>query len=127
MDKKTKKAVGWIVAVIAVAGLAWFWIYWQQRPARLDEFARCLKDRGAIFYGAFWCPHCQNQKTMFGRSSRLLPYVECSTADGKSQLDICKEKRVEGYPTWEFTDGSREAGEVPLKRLSDKTGCELPK
>src|SRR3989344_8083454 len=77
MDKKTKKAVGWIVAVIAVAGLAWFWIYWQQRPARLDEFARCLKDRGAIFYGAFWCPHCQNQKTMFGRSSRLLPYVEC--------------------------------------------------
>lgn len=114
-----------ILAVIA--GLIWFWVYWSQRPAKLDEFARCLEDKGAIFYGAFWCPHCQNQKAMFGRSQRLLPYVECSTPDGKSQLEVCKEKNIEGYPTWEFSDRSREAGEVPLARLAEKTGCKLPK
>ncbi|HEY4504811.1 MAG TPA: hypothetical protein VJI73_03495, partial [Candidatus Paceibacterota bacterium] len=37
-------------------------------PGELDAFANCLKDRGAIFYGAFWCPHCANQKKLFGKS-----------------------------------------------------------
>ncbi len=26
-------------------------------PGALDTFATCLEDKGAIFYGAFWCPH----------------------------------------------------------------------
>lgn len=95
-------------------------------PGRLDGFAQCLKDSGAKFYGAFWCPHCQNQKTMFGKSAKLLPYIECSTPDGRGQLQICKDEKVEGYPTWEFADGSRQSGEVPLSILAEKTGCALP-
>ncbi len=76
-------------------------------------------------YGAFWCPHCQNQKKMFGSAADLLPYVECSTPDGKGQLTICKEKNIEGYPTWEFSDGTRLSGEVPLQTLAAKSGCEI--
>lgn len=95
-------------------------------PGKLDSFAQCLKDKGAVFYGAFWCPHCQNQKAMFGKSVTLLPYVECSTPDGKSQFPICKEKNIEGYPTWIFADGSRLTGEVALETLAEKTGCALP-
>jgi hypothetical protein len=30
------------------------------------EFAQCLSDKGAVFYGAFWCTHCKSQKQMFG-------------------------------------------------------------
>ena len=33
-----------------------------KEPGKYDTFAKCIKDRGAIFYGAFWCPHCQAQK-----------------------------------------------------------------
>ena len=95
-------------------------------PSKFDSFAQCLKDNGAVFYGAFWCPHCQNQKALFGKSEKLLPYVECSTVDGKGQLSVCKEKKVEGYPTWIFADGSRLTGEVTLETLAEKTACTLP-
>ena len=26
--------------------------------------AQCLKDKGVIFYGAFWCPHCKKQVSL---------------------------------------------------------------
>ncbi len=96
-------------------------------PGKYDNFALCLKDKGAVFYGAFWCPHCQATKKLFGSSQKLLPYVECSTLDGSAQLQACKDKKIEGYPTWEFADGSRLNGEIPLQQLADKTSCSLPK
>lgn len=96
------------------------------RASKLDSFALCLKDKGVIFYGAFWCPHCQNQKRMFGSSARLLPYVECSTPDGKEKLPICVEKLIQNYPTWEFADGTRLTGERSLQELAEKSGCALP-
>jgi len=116
-----------IVAVIAAAVVAGIFLLVSQnkKPGTLDEFALCLKDKGAVFYGAFWCSHCQNQKKMFGSSEKKLPYVECSTPDGRSQLQDCKDKNIEGYPTWEFSDASRETGEVSLEILSQKTGCPL--
>lgn len=95
-------------------------------PGKYDEFATCLKDKGATFYGAFWCPHCQDQKKLFGSSQKLLPYVECSTADGRNQTQICKDKKIESYPAWEFADGSRLNGEIPLAQLAEKTSCVLP-
>jgi len=95
-------------------------------PGKYDTFATCLKDKGAVFYGAFWCTHCQAQKKAFGSSTKLLPYVECSTADATSQLQICKDKKIESYPTWEFSDGSRLTGEISFQQLSDKTACVLP-
>jgi thiol-disulfide isomerase/thioredoxin len=85
-----------------------------------------LKDKGAIFYGSFWCPHCQAQKKLFGDSVKLLPYVECSTPDGNAQTQICIDKKITGYPTWKFADGSELTGEIPLATLADKTACTLP-
>ena len=68
-------------------------------PGKYDTFATCLKDKGATFYGAFWCPHCQAQKKLFCSSAKLLPYVECSTADGQGQNKICTDAGIAGYPT----------------------------
>jgi hypothetical protein len=114
------------VTLLVLAGILGI-AYWQNSaPGTLDAFAQCLKEKGATFYGAFWCPHCQNQKKMFGRSAKLLPYVECSTPNGRGQLPLCDEKKITGYPTWEFSDGAREGGEVPLSKLAEKTGCALP-
>lgn len=95
-------------------------------PGKYDEFATCLKDKGAVFYGAFWCPHCQSQKKLFGSSQKLLPYVECSTADASAQTQACIDKNITGYPTWEFADGARLNGEIPLAQLAEKTACVLP-
>lgn len=98
----------------------------QNAPSKLDGFAQCLKDKGAVFYGTFWCPHCINQKKLFGTAQRLLPYVECSTADGNHQTPECIEKKIMGYPTWRFADRSEETGTLLLARLAEKTGCVLP-
>ncbi|MDO8655141.1 MAG: hypothetical protein Q7R48_01805 [bacterium] len=126
MNRKTKKNLIWLaIGILVIAGIG-YWIYSQSQPGKYDAFASCLKDKEATFYGAFWCPHCQKQKAIFGKSARLLPYVECSTRDGRGKLAVCVEKKIEGYPTWEFADGSRLVGEVTLSKLSEKTGCQLP-
>jgi hypothetical protein len=131
MDDKKKKifigvvvllVVGIIVTVFARGGAGPL----QSGPGKYDEFATCLKDKGAVFYGAFWCSHCRAQKKMFGSSAKLLPYVECSTPDAKGQTPLCIEKKIASYPTWEFADGSRLNGEIPLAQLAEKTSCTLP-
>jgi hypothetical protein len=95
-------------------------------PGKYDEFATCLKDKGAVLYGTFWCSHCQAEKKLFGVSQKLLPYVECSTPDGQGQTQICKDKNIQSYPTWIFADGTSLNGEIPLQQLADKTSCVLP-
>ncbi|MBP6884027.1 MAG: hypothetical protein KBC06_02240 [Candidatus Pacebacteria bacterium] len=95
-------------------------------PGKLDTFAGCLKEKGATFYGAFWCPHCKTQKEMFGSSVKLLPYVECALPDASGQNQLCNDKKIQSYPTWEFADGTRLTGEIPLTQLAEKTSCVLP-
>lgn len=96
------------------------------QPSKLDGFAQCLKDKGVVMYGAFWCPHCQRTKAMFGSSSKYLPYVECSTPDGKSQTQICKDKGIQSYPTWVFPDGETYSGEHTLGEIASSSACVLP-
>ncbi|OGG47425.1 hypothetical protein A2761_02095 [Candidatus Kaiserbacteria bacterium RIFCSPHIGHO2_01_FULL_51_33] len=122
---KTSTLLAVIVGLIVLGSLG-YWAYYQSTPGPLDEFTQCLKDKGTIFYGAFWCPHCQAQKKLFGKSVKLLPYTECSTPNGKGQLKVCTDAGVQGYPTWVFPDGTRATGEVPLQTLSTKTSCALP-
>ncbi len=129
MKKNTYVIIAVIVAVLALGGFVSYQSYKSAGPAvssALDGFATCLKDKGVIFYGAFWCPHCQATKKMFGASAKLLPYVECSTPDGNNQTQICIEKGIKQYPTWKFPDGSELTGERTLAELAEKTSCELP-
>ena len=85
---------------------------------KYDAFATCLKDQGAVFYGAWWCPHCKSQKALFGSSQKLLSYVECSNPEGNTQTPACNDKKIESYPTWEFP--------TPIKITSSQepTVCE---
>ena len=98
----------------------------KKTEGKLDDFAKCLKDKGLVLYGAFWCTHCHDQKELFGTSQQYLPYVECSTPDANSQLQICQDKNIPGYPTWIMPDGSRESGGLSLETLAQKSGCTLP-
>ena len=127
--KITQQKVFFIIVVVLVLGAVITFMFQDSRPTtpgKYDALATCLKDKGAVFYGAFWCTHCQTQKKLFGSSEKLLPYVECSTSDGQGQTQICKDKKIEGYPTWIFADGSILSGEIPLATLAEKTSCILP-
>lgn len=127
MGKNNKTIISWSIVGILIVIASIFIVKGSNTPGKYDGFAQCLKDKGAVFYGAFWCPHCRAQKNQFGKSSDLLPYVECSTPDGNSQLAVCTEKKIESYPTWIFKDGSIESGELTFEKLAEKTSCELPK
>src|SRR3989344_1104836 len=126
MSKLNKKLLIGSLVILGLAILIGGISYSRSQPAPSDEFPQCIKDSGAIFYGAFWCPHCQNQKTMFGRSERLLPYAECSLPSGRGQTQNCIDEGIESYPTWQYPDGTRESGKISLTRLAEKTGCTLP-
>lgn len=124
MTKEAKVFIG--IIVLIVAAIIGYTAYYFATPGKLDAFAQCINESDTTFYGAFWCPHCQNQKAMFGKSAQYLPYEECSTQDGQEMLEKCQELGIKAYPTWEFPDGSRAEGEVSLEQLAAKTGCELP-
>lgn len=98
-----------------------------QAPDQRMELAQCLTDKGAKFYGAYWCPHCAAQKKLFGKALSKVTYVECAIpGDSTAQTQACKDAGIEGYPTWTFADGSRLSGEVSLIALAEKTGCPYP-
>jgi hypothetical protein len=124
--KKIRIAI-WILALIVAA--AGVYLYLQTIPppsGKYDAFAKCIANTSTTFYGAFWCPHCHDQKNEFGDSARYLPYVECSLPDASGQTQFCIDKGIQGYPTWYFPDGSTSTGVLSLDALSQKTGCALP-
>ncbi len=92
-----------------------------------DAFARCLSQRGAKMYGAWWCPHCMEQKEKFAASFEYVPYVECGIKGQTSgQSQACKDENVHHYPTWQFPPtGERVERIFSLEELSDRTGCPL--
>lgn len=125
--KTTSLVIGLIVAT--VAGVAGFAAYSLNQPGKLDEFAACLEAEGAVFYGSYTCPHCATQKAMFGRSAKLLPYVECNVTDEDGnpvQAEVCIEEEVNSYPTWKFANGEVLTGTQSLETLAAQTSCELP-
>ena len=126
MSQKNSWIIGVIVVVLFVGFIVAIKQIGNNKPSPLNAFAQCLKDAKATMYGAFWCPHCQAQKKLFGNAAKLLPYVECSTPDTKSQTQICIDKKIEGYPVWEYADGTRTSGEQTLEQLAAKTSCKLP-
>jgi hypothetical protein len=95
---------------------------------KYDGFASCLKDRGVKFYGAWWCPHCEEQKEKFGASMDEVPYIECGVqGDTRAKTQVCKDANITHYPTWQFPPmGERVERVFTLKELSDRTGCSLP-
>ena len=117
----------WIfVGIVVIVLVLWATPSINSDPSKYDEFAQCLTDNGAVMYGAFWCPHCAETKKNFGSSFQYIVYVECDPRGENEQAELCIEKEIERYDTWEFTDGSRVIGEPTFEQLSEGTGCPVP-
>ena len=77
-------------------------------------------------YGAFWCPHCADQKELFGSSFEYVDYVECGIKGSRGIAQACTDANIKHFPTWIFADGTRVEGEHQLEFLGQETGCPLP-
>src|ERR1700690_1936658 len=116
-----------LYAVLIAAAFCLAYYLGNRTQHKHDAFARCLTDRGVKMYGAWWCPHCQEQKEKFGASFEYAPYVECGIkGDLHGQSQVCKDEGIKHYPTWQFPPtGERVDRIFTLEELSDRTGCPL--
>ncbi len=85
-----------------------------------------LKKIGAKMYGAWWCPHCFDQKQLFGNeATKRLPYIECAEKGVNPNPDACVAAKVESFPTW-IIRGKTYSGTQELKKLAEYSGYKGP-
>ncbi len=99
------------------------------------QLARHLKQTGAKMYSAYWCPHCYEQKKLFGvEALRDFPFVECAPDGKDNQTAVCQtvaaqaEKQLGrgfGFPTWEI-NGKFYSGQQTLQELASASGYQGP-
>lgn len=130
--------VGSGVASVAIVALLFLHFSGAFDPAAgpedpyLKSLAVHLEESGAKFYGAYWCPHCQQQKAAFGASGHRLPYVECTPGGPKGPRDTdCITAEISGYPTWIIDERRIERAIAPaqlavLSNFKPPAGIETP-
>lgn len=145
MKGRTTAFVAIVIVIVLVAGLA---IYFNQKgktgnesqggnqateevanntdstettPEYREKLAKALTEKGAVFYGAYWCPHCKQQKEAFGDAAKYLDYVECDARGESANPDECKARGIDGYPTWIY-QGQKYNGFQSLSQLAQMIG-----
>ena len=76
-------------------------------------------------YSAYWCPHCHDQKQLFGKQAvKELNIVECAKDGKNNKYEICQAKGIDGFPSWEINEtiysGTRDLNDLAI--MSDYDG-----
>jgi len=104
-----------------------------QAPAAAPQDAKValaqhLQRSNARLYGTYWCSSCKYQKNLFGAAAlEFLTEVECDPRGSNPQPELCKQKGVRAYPTWEINGQLLDPGALPLERLADLSGYAGPR
>lgn len=89
------------------------------------SLAKHLVNIGAKEYVAWWCPHCHEQKLLFGKEAYQIINdnikVECDKRGLNAHPDWCKAAKVPGVPTW-VINGHQYSGVQNLKELAKASG-----
>ncbi|MBI5398827.1 hypothetical protein HZB03_05160 [Candidatus Woesearchaeota archaeon] len=113
-----------LVLSIVVAGCS------SSPKVNYDAFAKCITEKGATMYGAFWCPHCTRVKKNFGSSFKYVDYVECDPRGDNSEPERCRQVGIDKYATFIINGNPDKStwlvGEPSMESLSQATGCPLP-
>ncbi|MEA5617523.1 vitamin K epoxide reductase family protein [Cronbergia sp. UHCC 0137] len=90
------------------------------------SLARHLVDQGAKEYVAYWCPHCHEQKLLFGKeAAKILKnnnvQVECAADSPNGKPELCQAAKIQGFPSW-IINGTIYSGVQNLEELAKITG-----
>ncbi|MBW4648025.1 MAG: vitamin K epoxide reductase family protein [Kastovskya adunca ATA6-11-RM4] len=89
--------------------------------------ARHLQESGVKMYGAYWCPHCFEQKQLFGKeAAKIFPYNECAPDGTNPQTEACAQANVKVFPTWDIS-GEVVTGTQSLEQLADLSNYQGPR
>lgn len=116
---KKKNMIYLTIAVVLVLLIAYGLAKRATAPGKYNAFAECLNSKGVVIYGTGWCPHCKEQKALFGKSFKYVNYVNCD-----NNRQECAAAGVRGYPTW-VINGTSYPGKQALEGLSAFSGCSL--
>ena len=97
---------------------------WYHKNHRYDFLGRCMASKQVKMYGAYWCPHCAEQKEILGKSYRFV-YVECGVPGSHAESEGCKALGVKEFPTWRFPGGGLAPGVFSVEELGNRSGCSL--
>lgn len=93
--------------------------------SQAEALAKCLTKKGVVMYGAFWCPHCQKQKSLFGNAFQYIKYQECDPKGENGNPKVCDAAGVKGYPTWSIPGHANIEGEQTFEGLAKAASCQL--
>lgn len=79
-----------------------------------EKTAKCIGQK-AILYVSTTCPHCSNQKEMFGENLKYINLINCN-------IEIEKCQNIMYVPSWEI-NGQIYTGVQSIDKLKELTGC----
>lgn len=91
--------------------------------------AQHLAKVGAKEYIAYWCPHCHEQKLIFGKEAYQILKdsnvpVECAGDSPKGKPELCQAAKIQAFPTWIINGQSYSGVQNPaeLAKITGYTG-----
>ena len=88
------------------------------------KFAKFLRENNIVMYSAYWCPHCHDQKQLFGKEAvKELTVIECANDGKDNQFELCQTKGISGFPSWEI-NGEIYSGTRDLNDLAKMTSYQ---
>ena len=91
------------------------------------ELAKHLTSVEAKMYGAFWCPHCNDQKQVLGKeAAKEITYIECDPRGANPQPEVCQAAGITSYPSWDINGKQLSGAQLPetLAQESGYTGSQ---
>ncbi len=85
-----------------------------------------LQKIGAKSFGAWWCPHCFEQRQLLGQAAyKKITSIECDPGGVDPQPQVCQASGVQSYPSWEIND-KLYAGVQEPQELAAASGYKGP-
>lgn len=89
--------------------------------------AKHLTEIDAKVYVAYTCPHCHEQKELFGKPGLdFLNTIECHPEGKNAQPQLCQQANITGVPTWGINE-QMYPGVRSLEELADLSGYQGPR
>ncbi|GAB1538431.1 vitamin K epoxide reductase family protein [Scytonema sp. NUACC21] len=91
------------------------------------QLAQHLTKIGAKEYVAWWCPHCHEQKQLFGKEAyKEINAIECDPQGKNPRPDLCQAAGIQGFPSWQI-NGKLYPNVHPLEKLAQLSGYQGPR
>jgi len=89
--------------------------------ATMEDFGRCLKQKGMVMYSQPGCSACTQQKQLLGAAYSQITDISCP-----SKPEECSKVGVRTTPSWAKNGVMAIPGGTSLEYLAEVAGCQLP-